>query len=499
MWYTIGYICYKEGVNMPVSKSIGDKNIKVYNELSGQSQVVEILGNEELKVLEKFIQAPIILFNEKAVLYLNNHCKKMLGYEEGDLPKEKTLDIFKCFEKENLIQYIQRFLETDTFPIRQEISMLKKDKSKLLVELMGKTVIYNSQRCIFGSLKDISYVRKLELYVSRISKVRTLMLETTRLALQIEDINELLQLILKNALKSIKSGTAGSILIKEGNHFTVASQIGFSENIKDFLLPIEDAFLYKATNGRMDRIANISDLMTYKKYYLIKTNYGEENYIKSTLTAPIYIKGDLFGMINIDSFVTNSFDEDDVKSMGIIRNYIEVVIENYLLYKEKSYLARYDQLTRLYNRYYFEEQIETIMEKTLRYKESFNLVIFDINNLKTVNDSFGHLAGDEIIKKFACELKDNTRKMDIIVRLGGDEFIGVFFNADIESLNKKLLNLLSKMENNPISINGRQIKSTFSYGIANFPQDGICLRELIMVADDRMYNFKGQYKKHMIN
>lgn len=478
---------------MPISKLDDYENIKT-GKLSNNIHTVEILTDDELKSFERFFQIPMILFNGKEVLYINNFCKEMLGYEDQDILKDKTLGTIEFFE-EDFITCIHHILENDTYSIKEEIYILNKDKDKLLVELVGKIVMYNCQKCIFASLKDISHVQQLESNLSRISKIRTLMLETTRFALKIEDMNHLFQLILKNALNSIENGTVGTILIKKDDYFAVASQIGFSKDIKDFCLPIEDAFLYKATNGRMDKIANIPDLMSYRNYYPIETKYGEKKYIKSTLTAPIYIKDRFFGMINIDSIEINAFDEEDVKSMEFIRNYIEIIITNYLLYEEKSYLARYDQLTNIYNRSYFEEQAKNMIDKASCYKETFNFVIFDINNLKAINDSFGHLAGDEIIHGFAFELKNNVRKTDIIGRIGGDEFAGIFLNSDAESLDKKLLNLLTHMENNPLIIDGKEMKCTFSYGIADFPQEGFCLKDLIKVADKRMYIFKENYKK----
>lgn len=446
---------------MPISKLGYYGNSKTGKLSNANGHPVEILTDDELNSFEKFIDIPMILFNEKEVLYLNDFCKKMLGYEE--LLKGKTLDIFDSFEKE-FIENTHHILEDGTYHIRYETSILNKDKEKLWVELIGRTVIYNSQKCIFASLKDISDVKQFKSNLSRISKVRALMLETTRFALKIEDISELFQLILRNALYSIENGTIGTILIKKDDYFTVASQMGFSGDIKDFKLPIEDAFLYRATNGRMDEIVNIPDLVHYRKYYPIETN---------------------------------AFDGEDVKSMEFIRNYIEIIITNYLLYEEKSHLARYDQLTNVCNRSYFEEQVKSIIDKALCYKETFNLVIWDINNLKAINDSFGHLTGDEVIKKFIYELKNNIRKTDIIGRYGGDEFVGVFLNSHIESLDKKFQNLLTYMENNPLCINGKEIICGFSYGIASFPKEGIHLKDLIRVADERMYIFKKNYKKRI--
>lgn len=339
-------------------------------------------------------------------------------------------------------------------------------------------------------------IDKLRSKLSRMTKVRDLMLEVTRFALKTEDINRLLQLILENALESIENGTVGSILMKENEELIIASHVGFCEDIKYFRLPVEKAFIYTATEGKMDRIVNIPDLRIYANYFYIKTNYGEEKYIKSTLSAPIYIHGCLFGVINIDSVETNSFDEDDVKTMEFIRNYIEIIITNYLLYEEKSYLARYDQLTNFYNRAYFEKKAGNFIKNARLYKGSFCLVVYDINDLKIANDTYGHLAGDRILREFSHRLKSNIRGTDFVGRLGGDEFIAIFPNAKKENIDEKFSNLLKQMEKEPLCINGHQVKCTFSYGIASFPKDGTTLKDLITIADDKMYDFKREYKKH---
>lgn len=471
-----------------------DKNTKAYVESYGINHGIEVLRFKELMILDKFMSIPMILFNDKEIIYINDSCMKMLEYTNEDLSKNTILNPLDFFEKKSFDSYMNFILGQNISSAKKEVIMINKNKDIVSVELIGKNVIYNSKKCVLACIKDITYLKKLELDLSRTAELRSIMLEITRIALKTEDINVLFQFILEKALKSIKRGIAGTIMTKDGEYFTVASHIGFSNDIMSFRLPIKDSFLYKATNGKLDRIANVSDLMTYKNYYPIKLIYGEEKYIKSTLTAPIYVKGNLFGMISIDSVETNSFDEDDVKSMEFIRYYIEIVLSNYLLYKEKSNLAKYDQLTNLYNRHYIEEFEKILIERALDFKESFNLIVFDLNDLKIINDYFGHLTGDEVIKRFAEELKNNVRKTDILWRLGGDEFAGVFFDSNMINLNDKFQSLLSKMENHPFIVNGNKIKCTFSYGIASFPQDGIVLKDLIKVADNNMYAFKNRYK-----
>lgn len=128
-----------------------------------------------------------------------------------------------------------------------------------------------------------------------------------------------------------------------------------------------------------------------------------------------------------------------------------------------------------------------IKEKALRYNESFNFIIFDVDGLKSVNDRFGHLVGDQTLRKIAQELLRNTRKSDIIARYGGDEFIGVYFVSKHEDLEEKFQAIDKALNSEAWIIDGNEVPYSFSFGIANFPLDGNSLEEMINVADTRMY------------
>jgi diguanylate cyclase (GGDEF)-like protein len=122
------------------------------------------------------------------------------------------------------------------------------------------------------------------------------------------------------------------------------------------------------------------------------------------------------------------------------------------------------------------------------------LVIFDLNGLKFVNDNFGHLHGDAYIKNFIDKLKSDIRESDILARYGGDEFIGIFFNAEVEFLSKKFEELNKYFTNNPVISEGRQVTYSYSYGIASFPSEAVSYSKLIEIADNKMYKYKKKLK-----
>jgi diguanylate cyclase (GGDEF)-like protein len=452
---------------------------------------IENIDLDELKYFEKFMSIPMILFNETEVFYANASFHALCN-AKGDAKANRNIELFT--HDPRVLDFIRAAQHSDD-QIKQDFDFKSEDQTKCWIEMTGRTVHYRGYSAVLSTLRDISARKRLEEELTRVSKLRMLMLEVTQSVLESEDIEQLFQLILDNALKALSNGSLGSIMTKERTDFTIASYVGYHEDIKDFRLPIEDSFLYRTTEGKMDRIVNIPDLMILDKYYPYLTVFGEEKYIKSAITAPIYIKGSLFGIINIDSIETNAFDEDDVKSMEFIRNSIEIALSNHLSYQEKAFLARYDRLTGLYNRAYFEEQFVMVKDHALRNNHAFNLVMFDMNNLKRINDTYGHLTGDRAIQSVARILESNTRSSDFIARLGGDEFVGIFYRTDHAKLKEKFDIMLGKLSQDPLMIGTEDISCSFSYGIADFPDDGKTMNELLKIADDRMYSFKGHGRK----
>lgn len=451
---------------------------------------IENIDIEELKSYEKFMAIPIILFNETEVFYTNESfsalCKQHSNPGSGQHYELFTHD-------PRVIEALKATLYSNE-EVHLEIDFQRDTGLKFWIEMIGKVVHFRGYNVVLASLSDITEEKKVKQDLLRISRLRMLMLEITQSVLESEDLEQLFNLILENALKALTNGSLGTILMKERSYFSVASYIGYDADIKNFKLPIEDAFLYTVTQGKMDRIARI-DLLSVKTHYLKSTIFGEEIYIKSNIAAPIYIKGSLFGIINIDALETDAFDEDDEKSMEFIRNTIEIALANHLSYQEKAFLARFDRLTKLYNRAYFEEQFELVKEHAQRYNDTFNLVMFDMDNLKRINDVHGHLVGDRAIQLVAQELEANVRSSDFLARFGGDEFVGIFYHSDHEKLDEKFRGLLEKLRIDPLMIDGENISCSFSYGIADFPKDGETMNELIKVADDRMYLFKGHSKR----
>ncbi len=203
----------------------------------------------------------------------------------------------------------------------------------------------------------------------------------------------------------------------------------------------------------------------------------------------------MIGLLNLDSTLLNAFDDSDLELAEYMREQLEIALTRRKLYDRVVYLSRHDELTGLYNRRFFEEFARRTLKRSQRYEEKFCLVVFDLNRLKHINDTYGHQCGDEIIRTFARTLRESFRETDILGRYGGDEFVGVFLESDRDFLHRRLEEVLDKLKDSPVVLENREVVCSFSYGIASFPEDGDSYNKLVSVADTNMYNYKKSFKE----
>ncbi|AUD78908.1 bifunctional diguanylate cyclase/phosphodiesterase [Kangiella profundi] len=169
---------------------------------------------------------------------------------------------------------------------------------------------------------------------------------------------------------------------------------------------------------------------------------------------------------------------------------IKDITELKLKEREARYLAYHDELTSLPNRTLFSERLEHALELAKR-KEDFLAVIFlDLDEFKTVNDTFGHAQGDLLLKKVSQRILVALREHDTFARLGGDEFVIMLEDVEDREAIVDVLDRIKHALDTPIMLGANQIYITPSLGVALYPDDGAEAGELLKKADMAMYNSK---------
>lgn len=158
-------------------------------------------------------------------------------------------------------------------------------------------------------------------------------------------------------------------------------------------------------------------------------------------------------------------------------------------------LAIRDPLTNVYNRRYLFSRLDTIMAESSRGKRSFCVSIFDIDHFKAVNDTYGHLAGDYVLKEFVAVVAAMIRQYDLVGRYGGEEFIIVApgaVKADIASMIERIM---ARIRGTAFTHDGREIRCTFSAGLADSTEFGageFTVEDLLLLVDRRLYEAKAR-------
>lgn len=171
--------------------------------------------------------------------------------------------------------------------------------------------------------------------------------------------------------------------------------------------------------------------------------------------------------------------------LTLFNTYMPDLVANAAMIERFENLSYTDNLTGLANQRYFMKRLSEEMSRAARYGRKLALIIFDVDELKAVNDRFGHLAGDELIARMGDILRKSIRAIDVVARYGGDEFCVIMPEADYGTAEKFMTRLLNKINNTKFKLKNAKepIDCTLSMGAAIYPDHAEEVKQLIHTAD----------------
>jgi two-component system, cell cycle response regulator len=163
-------------------------------------------------------------------------------------------------------------------------------------------------------------------------------------------------------------------------------------------------------------------------------------------------------------------------------------------------LAVLDPLTGLHNRRYLDRQFHPIFEESQRDQKPMSLMLLDIDRFKSVNDTYGHEAGDEVLRAFAKRIRSCVRGEDIVARFGGEEIVVIAPETPLETAQRIAERIRSKVETEPFAIHRgmRQIPVTVSIGVAQISSSDMTSEDLMRRADEALYKAKSDGRNRVI-
>jgi diguanylate cyclase (GGDEF)-like protein len=209
---------------------------------------------------------------------------------------------------------------------------------------------------------------------------------------------------------------------------------------------------------------------------------------QSEMCVPLIFLGEKLGVLALDSAKKGAFDQEEVQPLESVADICAAAIQNAHYFGRAKELAYIDGLTSIHNRRYFEMRVLEELERAQRFQGRLSIIMVDIDRFKKLNDEFGHLLGDEVLRSVSSILKQQLRKIDVVCRYGGEEFAIVVPEVTSETA----LHIADKLR--------RQIESfdfpgvpravTISCGVADFPTHGTTRDEVVSAADSALYQAK---------
>jgi len=312
----------------------------------------------------------------------------------------------------------------------------------------------------------------------------------------ISDLKNLLQFILSQAIE-VTSAEKGSLMLydMETDQLNIRVLAGmedtaFQKKVNNNEIKCRSFKPGEGIAGRVYMTANPLVVNNIKEDDVFIDS--EKSYVRSIACIPMVVYNDVIGVINVtNKHDGKAFTDEDVEMLKAVADQAAVAINKAQLWD----MAVTDSLTGLYVRRYFMVKLQEELHRAERYNNILSIVMADLDRFKSINDTYGHDAGDRVLKAIGNFLQQNIRDVDVVARYGGEEFVIMIPEAAKDaaySLSERLRKQLSelKFENFP--------PITISLGIATYPYDGKTSEDLIKKADAAMYAAKRAGRNQVI-
>lgn len=271
--------------------------------------------------------------------------------------------------------------------------------------------------------------------------------------------------------------------VNDASELRVGAHSGYSLDITGLTIPVGEGITGWVYVHGVPHI--VADVQADSRYI------GLDDQVRSELAFPLMSRGRVVGVLNAESQHTDAFSEADVALMSAVASQLASCLEVAQLHDTLKREASHDPLTRLNNRRHFLERIQQEIARASEGGETFSIVFLDVDELKRINDTYGHLAGDALLREVSNALMDAVRGEDVVARYGGDEFVVLLPStpaAAAASVAQRIADGIARHR----FMAGRELLQIpgVSLGLANFPQDGATAEELLASADATLYRQK---------
>jgi len=446
--------------------------------LSGHNHQ-SILASDEKEVISavKEHEIDLILVDAELASRKNLHLLKHLRQANPDIPV--VLSISKKVAKDAREQLRRGLYDYINKPFGHEELLLAVERG------LERRRLQNENRHLLGDLKQ--RIRELSTF-NTIAK-------TLNSTLNLKEVLD----IVMGKIKELIKAEAWSILMLDEKTNELVFEVAIGEKgqqVKEMRLGMGQGVAgWVAQNQRPVIVPDTSKDQRFFKGLDQKTGFRT----KSIIATPLVSRGRLIGVVEIINKLGGAtFDEKDLVLLQTLTDHAAIAIENARLYEKARRLSITDDLTGLFNSRHCDMFLKKAMEEAVKKDKPLSLIFIDLDHMKEVDDTYGHLMGGHALKEVADRIAKEVTPPDMASRYGGDEYVIILPRKDSQQALKLAETIRQRIEAEPFLTDHKlACRITASIGIASYPENSQTTDEMFSKADKAMYQVKESGKNRV--
>ncbi len=445
-----------------------------------------------------------IIDNDYTTTFVNQRIAEMLGYNEEEILGKKLWE-FTDLEGKNV--FLNKLNERHQgIQEQNDFKFIHKDGREIWTLVATNPIFDSLGNCtgLLGLISDITEHKRIEKQLQKANanlqnSVITLQAHNKETEL-LNKINEFIQaclsideayVVLGDLLSPLFPECSGAIfIINESNSLVEAVSIWGDKSSTETIFFPSDCWALR--HGYVH--------LSNKVYHsLFCKHINCESLPNMSLCLPMIAQNKYIGMFYLASQNEHSLNEHKQKFARTVAENLSLNLANLQLRESLHQNSIRDSLTGLFNRRYLEESLRRELCLAQRKKHNVGVMMIDIDHFKTFNDTFGHDAGDMVLREVGQILKNEVRGSDIACRYGGEELTIIMPEANIEKTFDRAEKIRNQINKLTIKYNNKLLgKITASFGVANFPEHGKTIEKVLQNADEALYHAKKQGRNQTI-
>lgn len=309
-------------------------------------------------------------------------------------------------------------------------------------------------------------------------------------------VEEILEIVLKEARRVVAYNSGIVYLWSEerGAYVAAATAGSYAERLRYSTLPKGEGFFGRAMENRTPEI--VFDVRADPR---LRKEPGLPQIFRSFLVVPLLAEKETLGVLIIGDKRPLAFDEHHLHTLGIIGGQAAIAVTNALLVRRLEHSANTDALTGIYNHRYFCEQIDREHRRAKDAGRALGLVMLDVDSFKSINDRYGHQAGDTVLGELARIVAGTVGAKGLVARYGGEEFVIALPGLEEEECLELAEEIRRTVREHYFQVDGLPRQVRVSLGVAVFPRHAQDVAGLIKKADQALYLAKDMGKDRVVS